>query len=182
MLEVKFIGPYSLKPIAGENTSIFADIQAYSAGVYIWTVMLEGRHWINYVGVAKDSIAGRQGTHLSCSLSGRYMFHDASKLSKGIREPIFYPSDGITKFVEKFDHLSTQLDNMSIFFAPIEEEFSVLQRIETRIIKTLMKADLKYNLLDNDRVSRYRKESEEEIEIRVTIPNEVQGIPNVLSA
>lgn len=115
-------------------------------------------------------------------LSGRYTIHDANLLKDGVRDSISYPSYGSEKFTESYNHLSTMLKDVEIFFAPINEDFSILQRIETSMINILRDADLKYDLLDNARISRRRKLDEKEIEVNILVPEGLRGIPDVLVA
>lgn len=70
-LELDLHGPFA----AGEGTStpcLFSSDCARLSGIYLWTVEVEGRYHVWYVGQTRRSFAERTGEHISNMLSGRY--------------------------------------------------------------------------------------------------------------
>jgi hypothetical protein len=78
---VHFHGPFSA---LNEDIcrSLFTDGIAAKSGVYFWTIDVEGKECLWYVGQTRRSFGERMGEHIAGILSGQYPTYDPTELRK----------------------------------------------------------------------------------------------------
>jgi hypothetical protein len=81
-IAVDFQGPFSAIDEANRRC-LFNDEIAEATGVYLWTINVEGKERLWYVGQTRRSFGTRMGEHLADFLSGKYTTYDAAALSRG---------------------------------------------------------------------------------------------------
>ena len=80
-LTLKFFGPYSF--LGEPEINVFSQDDAMHPGIYIWTVQLNNKFLIHYVGMTNKSIGNRLHEHIQKILSGVYSIHDPNRMLQG---------------------------------------------------------------------------------------------------
>ncbi|WP_299792376.1 hypothetical protein [uncultured Shewanella sp.] len=181
-MEIEILGPFDYLPFKKEGASLYCEKLTWKPGIYFWAYQIENSYWVNYIGISSVSIAKRQSNHLSSFLSGGYDIYNINSLFNGVLERAYSPGDGNESFNKNFGYLEQQLDNLCFFFAPIETETSLLQRIETSFITHIRSSAENSKILDNGIVSRYKRDDEEVIPLTINSPAIIKGIPDSLLA
>lgn len=178
-ITIKWHGPRLFTPFWDPASSVYSDSLAWQPGIYLWTFPEDGAYWINYVGIAHaKSIASRQSEHLGTFLSGNYLFYLSSELRVGDVTCAYRPSEGHEKYIKKLPELVQQLQLMQIFFAPLDSEKALLERIESGLITSLRdQGGQILKRLANERLSRHRKHDEATLDVGFESSSALIGMP-----
>jgi len=145
-LSLQWHGPFSWtgKTCTGMYDCAFAKKQ----GIYVWTVPIEGRSLIYYVGQTGTAFARRQYEHLCAYCTGSYTILDASALLRGEKRALYegfayrqpFWQNG-REFVLRADELlpaiADLMEVIQFWFCPIDTDRRTRERIEGAIIQWL---------------------------------------------
>lgn len=179
-MEIDILGPFDYLPFPKKGKSLYNEKLTWEPGIYFWAFQIESSYYLNYIGISSKSIAYRQSVHLSEFLSGGYDIYNLNSLLSGKIERAYSPGTGSEKFNQNYKQLEEQLNKLHFFFAPIDNELSILKRIETAFITHVRNSDDDSKILDNGSVSRYRRDDEKEIRLTINTPTLIKGIPDSL--
>lgn len=179
-LALSWHGPYSFVPTDG-RIAVYDAAEVDSPGVYMWTLLLESRHLVNYVGISASSVAGRQEEHMRCYLSGQYVIYSPAEFARGNKIQEFDPRNGLSEFLSRSAFLCPmileQVRLFEIFFAPLGVDKTMLKRIESGLIEVLQEADGRAaEFLDNDRRSLWIPKEQREV-VEMLSPTVFEGLP-----
>lgn len=182
MLELQWAGPYSLVESGGRSL-IYDSPGAATPGIYLWAIPRQGGYWINYVGIAQESVAARQAEHVRYYLSGHYTIYEPVGFAQGRRTAVYQPKkDGFPTFLSRHrelcETLFQQLGHVNLFYAPLHNaDRLLLERVESSIIEALRQTGgAVYSFLDNMRISRW-VEPEQRVSVRVHDHEMFEGMP-----
>ena len=144
MLEInsKMKGPFNL--VGDEN--LFKSIEADSSGIYFFTISVENRYLIEYVGITTRSFKKRFLEHIRELLSGGYQLYDFKRLLEHKTFVVWKGrygkgSDDISVFLDNYLYFSKIIENQikefKIFLIPLNEDRRILERIEGGIYQIL---------------------------------------------
>ena len=130
------------------------------AAVYLWTVEVEGRHRVIYVGETR-TLRQRWSDHLSLLLGGRYEMYDPIQLRQGKRARCYGYEDAshhMTKFTE--DVALTAFENARLYrlwyaLLPLPE-FAIRSNrmgVESAILCHLQRHDHLKDIITNGKLS-----------------------------
>jgi len=142
-VDVKFQGPFAVTTEDGVP-SVFGGDLAGDTGIYLWTLLVGGKHRPWYVGQTRQGFGVRIGQHLAGCLSGQYEILDPKKLDEGALSVSWHPSAGevawpanLPSFLERSAELAPQVEGMlrhsRFFLAVLEEDQHLLNRVEGSI-------------------------------------------------
>ncbi len=139
--DVAFKGPFSAYDDM-EYPCLFVDPIASKAGVYIWTVNVDGAELPWYVGQTRRGFGQRMAEHIAAFLSGQYPPQDAAKMAQGINERASGAADGewpqnLPVFLRNSERLIpnviAQIRLFRFHFAPISGDGHLHDRVEGAI-------------------------------------------------
>jgi hypothetical protein len=150
---IRFNGPFqwnhSDQSKTGRTSPDFGDL-ANCMGVYLWTVEVDGKELIHYVGHTSQNFRKRHQQHCSEFVRGNYGIYDAEDLKGGVRTPRFrgiWNVKGDTKkqvksqFIRhKPDFLAMvgpYLDTLKVWVAPLSDPI-LSRRLETAIFEKII--------------------------------------------
>jgi hypothetical protein len=150
-MEIIFEGPFTF--IDGENDVLFDCPKRNEAGIYLWTVPVDGVYLPTYLGETGDSFLTRHRNHVTNMLGGFDTICDASKLRRGEVE-IVWPGlwkssnkENIAKFTQRrhelIDHAFEEMRLTKIFIASCNLEKDILRRIEHKLSIHFKENDLR---------------------------------------
>ncbi len=137
-IPLHFFGPYCAFDHE-EDRCLFTDPRANDVGIYLWTVVVDGRPWPHYVGQTRRGFGQRMGEHIAAHLSGQYQMLDPAALCRGEnRRAIGSPTEiwprSLPAFLAQAHTLMpTVLDLIRVFrfhLAPLANNQHILDRVE----------------------------------------------------
>ena len=190
-VNLDFHGPLAWLP-ADDADFIFDAEISKNPGIYLWTVETPEGHLIWYVGQTQTSFHQRMKEHFKEQMSGSYEVNDPVLLAQGERKQIwpgYYGRNENWRIPDFLDEMPSLCEAMvavakitRFFVAPMEGGQKFHLRVEGGIGNHLRdQPGVVGDFLDKN--LRYRpawREGEEHLELRITCPPEVRGMPNRL--
>jgi hypothetical protein len=191
-IELNWHGPYSW--FEQGDKSIFAGGGAEMVGIYVWTVPVNGRYRVFYVGQTEKGFAERQHEHIRKYFEGAYHLYEPRGFREGrlnmIYEGFLYKKPGWKRaisFYQNFmDYLEPLLDHLRVlklFVAPIDAPRRIHRRVESALM------DVVYRLpgesgqfLERDLVLQLRKPDEAPIAVTQGPDGLLEGVPKTFVA
>jgi len=119
-----------------------------SSGIYFFTIRVNNRYLIEYVGITTRRFKDRFLEHIRELLSGGYKLYDFQKLKNNEQFVVWNrrygkDTDDIAVFLNNYQSFSKiikqQLQELKIFLIPFNTEKRILERIEGAIYQILIK-------------------------------------------
>lgn len=149
-VSIHFAGPFSAIGDA-HAPSLFTDPCGRRAGVYLWTLPIDGENRAWYIGQTGRSFSQRMAEHLSGFLCGEYAVPDVAALLAGRHSRANREGDGVSwpdslpSHLRQLGHLSSQVTelvkHLRFHLAPVEGDRLILERIEGTIGRHFMRQD-----------------------------------------
>jgi hypothetical protein len=139
-VQLDFQGPFALTEQPGVRC-LFADPVARKVGIYLWTVPVDGREFVTYVGQTRRMFGQRMGEHVREMLCGAYDVHDADALRRGEPALLWRADEGALRwpatlpaFVQRLAELApgiqAYLEAMRVHVAPLDADVHLLCQVE----------------------------------------------------
>lgn len=183
-IKLKMKGPFSL--IGSKN--LFTIPDNHSSGIYFFTIRVENRYLIEYVGITTRNFKDRFVEHIRELLSGGYQLYDFQKLRNRKSFVVWKgrygkDTDDITVFLNNYQQFSQiikqQLQELKIFLIPIDTKKRILERIEGKIYQILRKNNDEQIMTFIKGVrSNPRREDEESMKVQIESNALSLEIPN----
>jgi len=191
IVELEFHGPFAWLP--ADDAEFIFDVEiSKNPGIYLWTVGTQKGHLAWYVGQTQTSFHRRMKDHFKEQMSGSYEVYDPEKLAEGKRVKIWPGYYGrkenrrIPTYLDEAPSLCEAMVELAritrFFLAPMEGDKRLHLRVEGGIGRYLRdQPGVVGNFMDvafNFHAPWY--EGEEHLELRITCPQEVRGLPERL--
>jgi hypothetical protein len=189
---IEFVGPFSW---LGEVNapSLFGDAVGKRSGIYLWAIEIENGFLVYYVGQTGRTFSQRMKEHLKEHLAGFYHLNDPDEFRKGEKVSVWpglYDVDtrvSLPVLGEKHPNLSEIIYRLShqyrFFFASIDAQPRVVERIESAIADYLYKQDGTVGSFQEKGI-RYRPRwnSESPVNVSIAVNKNLIGFPSNLIA
>ena len=190
-LHLEFHGPLAWLPTDDAGFIFDAEV-AYKPGIYLWTVETPDGHLIWYVGQTQTSFHQRMKEHFKEQMSGSYEVYDPVLLAQGELKKIWPGMYGrgeerrAPRFLDEMPSLCEAMVELAkitrFFVAPMEGDRRLHRRVEGGIGRYLQEQPGAVGGF-MDPALRYespRFEGEEPLDVRITCPRKVLGMPRRL--
>ena len=189
--QIEWFGPYAFLDCEVEN--VFSCKIDAEVGVYLLTIPFDGKFLVYYVGETGVSFSQLMLQHVQCYLNGFYRVFEPAEFSKGRKELVWggmWKTDRkdpqlISEFLDKQEALSPKIvqfvKQFRIFLAPIDSDKRFRERIEAAIAKSLsVQSGLVGEFQDKDIRYRPTRQNEAKFEVKMTAPETIMGLAELL--
>lgn len=189
-IELNFIGP--LQVIKYGKSFLFSHPIADLPGIYFSAVPINNKEWlVSYIGETKRSIGSRVKEHTIQLAGGNYRICDPNELKRG-RSVILWNGlwrkgtrNKLPEFIDRIQFyapvIKQVLETKRWFCAHTTCDKRMLRRIEGGLANSIKSAPPPgCSLLPTDVRYSGRFNSERPVEIRISLPVKVHGIPDKL--
>lgn len=159
-------------------------------GIYLWTVYVRSTYRITYIGETDRSFRQRITEHISNSFTGYERISSAQALLKGRVEVLWdglWRADRRDRFHEFVRDVvrfaaaaKEELLVQHVFLAPVDADKATLRAIEGALAFRIRASPEAAALLPSDVRYAIRKTEGQPIEVAVTVPEPILGMPELI--
>lgn len=139
-VQLDFQGPFALTE-QPDVRCLFSDPVAQKTGIYLWTVVVDGKEHATYAGQTRRTFGERMGEHVRGMLCGAYGIEDPEALQRGEHTLLWTGEEGgkrwpatLPAFVARLPELAlgiqTYLKALRVHVAPLEGDVHLLSQVE----------------------------------------------------
>jgi hypothetical protein len=191
-LTLPFAGPFAWS-VELDSPCVFEVDERHQSGIYLVTVPLPSGHLVYYVGETGTSFEKRLHAHYGNHFKAEYHVYSASELACG-EKVVLWP--GLIDIVdrkskqdcaENRQRLNGLIQQMMrvyrLFLAPLSRDKRTRCRVKAAIAETLRTGDGKIGNFQDPTVRYHpRREAEDPIELTISSPLPLLGLPDRLLA